>query len=254
MKREPRVTDAPEDHWVKSKSPEIVRDMFTNIAPTYDFLNHLLSLNIDKRWRNFTARRTLSTPGISKILDVCGGTGDMALALDRFARGNGQRPFIVSSDFTPAMMQIAKNKFASTSIVPSVADTTCLPFPSDSFDLVTVAFGIRNVNDTLSGLTEMARVCKPGGQIAVLEFSRTRSRLINGGFSLYFNHILPAIGKLVTKSRAYNYLSKSVDQFPEGHAFCHLMTSASGMPTTATPLSFGIATLYVTTKKVEAPY
>lgn len=243
----------PEDEWIASKSPDTVRGMFTSISPTYDALNHILSLNIDKRWRRYTAQTTLiSRPGIRRILDVCGGTGDLALALQAEAARLGLCPTIISSDFTPAMTAIAKPKFqkagSTQSILPLVADTTCLPFTDNSFDLVTVAFGIRNVVDTLGGLREMARVCSPGGQVAVLEFSKTRSPLINSGFQLYFTHILPTIGRLVTKTRAYSYLSKSVEAFPEGQQFCNMMSQATGSPTTATPLSYGIATLYLSQK------
>ncbi len=245
--------EKPEDRWVKSKSPEVVRGMFATISPTYDALNHALSLNIDKRWRRCLSRTTISAAKPQRILDVCGGTGDLALSLRAEAERQAINPVIICSDFTPQMMTIAKAKFsglpAGPTPVPLVADTTCLPFADGYFDLVTVAFGIRNVVNPLIGLKEMARVCRGGGTVAVLEFSKTRNPVIDVGFAFYFAHILPLIGKLVTGTRAYSYLSKSVEQFPEGQAFCELMSEATGSPTTARKLSFGIATLYTSVKQ-----
>jgi len=243
--------EKPEDQLVKTKSPEVVRGMFAAISPTYDLLNHAFSLNIDKQWRKRLAGTTIKQSQPRQILDVCGGTGDLALALRQEALRQGLNPNIICSDFTPQMMELARKKFVpfnQAAPMPLVADTTRLPFHNDHFDLVTVAFGIRNVVDPLVGLQEMARVCRPGGTVAVLEFSRTRNVLIDGGFDLYFSHILPAIGKLVTGTRAYSYLSKSVDQFPEGAAFCSLMSTATGSETVARRLSFGIATLYTSIK------
>lgn len=241
----------PEDAWVKSKSPEIVQGMFTDIAGTYDFLNHLLSANIDKRWRKTLAKRTIKA-GTARVLDVCGGTGDLSLALAREAGSEKLKPQIICSDFTPAMTRIAGKKFQNQgndgALVPLVADTTSLPFTDNTFDLVTVAFGIRNVVDPLAGLKEMARVCRPGGEIAVLEFSKTRNAFINWAFSFYFAYILPFIGRVVTGTRAYSYLSKSVETFPEGQEFCAMMSEATGSPTEAKKLSFGIATLYISAK------
>lgn len=226
--------------------------MFTDISPTYDLLNHLLSLNIDKRWRRALARQTVS-PSVGHILDVCGGTGDLALALAEEAHSQNIEPQIICSDFTPAMTAIADQKFASSKLGgklrPMVADTTALPFPPESFDLVVVGFGIRNVVDPVAGLMEMSRVCRRGGTVAVLEFSRTRNPLINGCFNFYFSRILPFIGRIVTGTRAYSYLSKSVASFPEGANFCNMMSHATGAPTLATKLSFGIATLYISQKQ-----
>jgi len=244
--------DLADDNLVSSKSPRRVQEMFGTISPTYDLLNHLFSLNIDKRWRNFTARQALDK-NVSDILDVCGGTGDMALALAAHAARLQGNPRIISSDFTPGMIKIGSRKFAryngTSAPVPLVADTTCLPFADNSFDVVTVAFGIRNVVNAQQGLNEMARVCRPGGTVAVLEFSETRHPLINWAFQLYFRRILPAAGRLVTGTGAYGYLSKSVAKFPEGEAFCKMLTAATSGETRARRLSFGIATLYISSKK-----
>lgn len=245
----------PEDHLVSTKSPEKVQQMFGEISGTYDFLNHLLSLNIDKRWRRRVARAVV-TPATTAILDVCGGTGDLALTLRDRAAGVGATPRIICADFTAGMMKIGQQKFraldARSQSVPAptalIADTTCLPFEDHQFDAVTVAFGIRNVVDAQQGLNEMARVCRPGGVVAVLEFSETRHPLINAGFRFYFRNVLPAIGRLVSGSRAYSYLQKSVEKFPEGEAFARMLTAATGSPTEIQRLSMGIATLYISRK------
>ncbi len=245
--------EKPEDAWVASKSREVVQEMFTAISPTYDFLNHALSFNIDKRWRRTVARRTIAS-NVHSILDVCGGTGDLSLALAAEANVQNLNPHIICSDFTPAMTELAHRKFAcaaskqAQATAALVADTTSLPFEDDSFDLVTVAFGIRNVVDPMAGLREMVRVCRPGGQVAVLEFSKTRNPLIDKAFGVYFSHILPGIGRAVTGSRAYSYLSKSVASFPEGQEFCAMLTSATGTEVSVQKLSFGIATLYLSKK------
>ncbi len=246
---------ASEDSLIQTKSPRKVRQMFSDISPTYDAMNHLLSMNIDKRWRRFVARQVVHSD-TSKILDVCGGTGDLAVALMDRASQLKATPFIVCSDFTASMMRIGRDKFTKIDSainpaqppVPLLGDTMNLPFPDDTFDLVTVAFGIRNVADADSGLREMTRVCKPGGTIAVLEFSETRHPIINGAFSLYFRHILPTIGRVVTGTRAYSYLQKSVEKFPEGEAFAAMLTEATGSTTRMNRLSFGIATLYTSRK------
>lgn len=258
MKTELPTTPSPtpEDHLVSTKSPEKVQQMFGEISGTYDFLNHLLSLNIDKRWRRRVARAVV-TADADWILDVCGGTGDLALTLRERATTIGLTPRIICADFTPGMMKIGQQKFraaakqkthAPPAPTPLIADTTCLPFGENQFDAVTVAFGIRNVVDAQAGLDEMARVCRPGGVLAVLEFSETRHPLINAGFRFYFRHVLPTIGRLVSGSRAYSYLQKSVEKFPEGEAFARMLTAATGSSTEIHRLSMGIATLYLSRK------
>jgi demethylmenaquinone methyltransferase/2-methoxy-6-polyprenyl-1,4-benzoquinol methylase len=236
-----------EDTLARTKAPRDIRGMFHEISPTYDFLNHLLSLNTDRRWRRFVAEKTL-TRETRAILDVCSGTGDLALAYSRRARRMGTEPLVVGSDFTPAMVGIARRKFCG---VPahaphaSVSDTLHLPFPDACFDLVSVAFGIRNVADTRSGLLEMRRVCRPGGRIAVLEFSQPRNAVLRWLYSAYFFTVLPWIGRLISGSRAYTYLPKSVAGFPDRAAFSALLTEVAGCAAEASPLSCGIATLYV---------
>lgn len=252
----PTANPAPpvrDDELVATKRASEVRGMFHAISPSYDFLNHLLSMNTDKRWRRFTARRVVNAD-MRDILDVCSGTGDLALALGRQAGVLGASPRIAAADFTPSMMERGGQKFAGSTApgprpLPLVGDTLRLPFSSASFDLVTVAFGIRNVADYRAGLREMARVCRPGGTIAVLEFSKPRSRAFGAIYNFYFFRVLPWIGYAITGTRAYRYLPKSVAAFPESDEFRREMTAAAGGATEAILLTFGIATLYTAKRR-----
>jgi len=235
---------------VLDKSEARVRRMFGQIAGSYDFLNHALSLNIDKRWRTTTARLVPPNPAdAAPILDLCTGTGDLALTYHRAT--NGAVP-VVGADFCHEMLVRAaeKAKRAGAAIPFVEADAQALPFPDDAFQLVTVAFGLRNVTDPDRGLREMVRVAKPGGRVAVLEFSRPRNRLIGWGYGLYFRRVLPLIGQVVSRSRenAYNYLPRSVLAFPDGDALADRMRAAGLADVWFRPLTFGVATLYVGTK------
>jgi demethylmenaquinone methyltransferase/2-methoxy-6-polyprenyl-1,4-benzoquinol methylase len=222
--------------------------MFHDIAPTYDRLNHLLSLNIDKRWRRFTAEQVM-TQDTRTVLDVCSGTGDLALAFAARADELGTTPRIISTDFTRRMCELAKPKFdaASLAIPALVGDTTRLPFGDNRFDLVSVAFGIRNVADLHGGLREMVRVCRPGGQLVVLEFSHPSTPGLRQLYQLYFLRILPAVGRLLTGTRAYTYLPNSVAAFPDTPQCAQLLKEIAGGPVQAHRLSCGIATLYIAT-------
>ncbi len=226
--------------------------MFGEIARRYDFLNHLLSLGIDRYWRWQTVRR-VPPRGSEPILDICTGTGDLALAY--YKRAKGATP-IVAADFCPEMVAIGRRKGrqagANGQMMFVEADAQKLPFPDDSFQIVSVAFGLRNVADTDQGLREMARVCRPGGQIAVLEFSMPQSRPLRGLYHWYFRHVLPRIGQAVSGSRmsAYDYLPTSVGEFPCGQALADRMRAAGLVDVGFTPLTFGVATLYVGTKPI----
>lgn len=227
-----------------------IRAMFGRIAPRYDLLNHLLSLNVDRYWRWRTTRLAppVLDPRAGPILDVCTGTGDLALAYDRAARGKVE---IVGSDFCLPMLVPAARKAARRKAADRVrfveADTQQLPFPDATFQLVAVAFGLRNVTDTDRGLAEMARVTRPGGRVAVLEFSRPRHWLFGRLYRAYFKWLLPAVGQLVSRSRdrAYSYLPASVMEFPDGEALAERMRASGLVEVTHRPLTFGIATLYV---------
>jgi demethylmenaquinone methyltransferase/2-methoxy-6-polyprenyl-1,4-benzoquinol methylase len=227
-----------------------IRRMFGHIAPSYDFLNHLLSLNIDHYWRRRVTR--LVPPGAAgPILDLCTGTGDLALAYDRAARG---RVPIVGADFCHEMLTRAiektRRQHAAGRVRYLEADAQQLPFPDNHFQIVAVAFGLRNVTDTDRGLAEMVRVTRPGGQVAILEFSQPQGRVFGRVYRFYFRHVLPLIGQAISRSKdnAYRYLPASVQQFPEGEALAERLRRPGLLSVRWQPLTFGIATLYVGTK------
>ena len=209
------------------KSDQRVRRMFASIAKRYDLLNHLLSLNIDRRWRRFTTRVAAPERG-EPVLDCCTGTADLALAYDRAA--GGQSP-IVAADFCREMLVLGRvkveNEQAAGRIILVEGDTQRLPVPSDTFGVVSVAFGLRNVRDTVRGVDEMIRAARPGGKVAILEFSRPRGRLLGGLYMAFFRHLLPRIGQALAPNadRAYDYLPRSVLQFPDGP---EMLESAGG--------------------------
>lgn len=257
-----------------------IRSMFNNIAPSYDFLNHLLSCNIDHYWRWRTTKivppvlsplsggeaptnlaplpvgegpgvRTASR--IAPILDLCTGTGDLALAYHRAAKGAVP---IVGADFCHEMLVRAEAKTKRKDIGQIrflEADAQRLPFPDDMFQITTVAFGLRNVTDTDRGIAEMVRVTQPGGRIAILEFSQPRGWLMGPMYRFYFRHILPRLGQMISRSKdnAYRYLPESVMQFPDGEALAERMRGHGLIDVHWHPMTFGIATLYVGTKKTN---
>ncbi|MEY2611286.1 MAG: Demethylmenaquinone methyltransferase [Planctomycetota bacterium] len=239
------------------KSSERVRRMFAEIAPRYDLLNHTLSLNIDKYWRKRTLDLLAPKAG-DPFLDVCTGTGDLALSAAmrlRPKREDQAKTEVVASDFCGEMLRFARSKqtkmgIDSDSLVFLEADTTQLPFVDNRFQTVSVAFGLRNVVDTMKGLREMARVCRPGGQVAVLEFSQPTFPGLKQFYQFYFRHVLPRIGNQVAKnsSEAYAYLPQSVSQFPSGEAMADMMREVPLVSVRYYPMTFGVATLYVGTK------
>jgi demethylmenaquinone methyltransferase / 2-methoxy-6-polyprenyl-1,4-benzoquinol methylase len=232
------------------KSGRRVRSMFASIAGRYDLLNHLLSLNIDRLWRRFTTRAVPPEPGVP-VLDCCTGTADLALAYDRAARGESP---IIGSDFCRPMLERGVTKVrkagASHRITLVEGDTQRLPLPDNTFGVVTVAFGLRNVSDTVRGIDEMVRVARPGGKVAILEFSRPRTRVLSGLYLFGFRQILPRVGQALAPNGhgAYEYLPISVLQFPDGQAMLDLLASRGLLDVRQYPLTFGIATLYVGTK------
>jgi demethylmenaquinone methyltransferase/2-methoxy-6-polyprenyl-1,4-benzoquinol methylase len=228
-----------------------IRRMFGAIAHRYDLLNHLLSLNIDRSWRRRTTR-LVPPQGDAPILDLCTGTGDLALAYDRAVGG---RVPIVAADFCRPMLVRATAKTAKRRASERVrfveADAQQLPFPDDTFQITCVAFGLRNVTDTDRGLAEMVRVTRPGGRVAVLEFSKPRHWLFGRAYRFYFRHLLPRVGQWFSRSpdAAYEYLPASVLEFPDYEALTARMERHGLTETRYYPLTFGIATLYVGVKK-----
>jgi demethylmenaquinone methyltransferase/2-methoxy-6-polyprenyl-1,4-benzoquinol methylase len=224
--------------------------MFGEIAGRYDLLNHLLSLNVDRYWRWRTVRAV--PPGVDgPILDLCTGTGDLALT---YYRASGGRAKIVGADFCHPMLVRGRAKGEGAGCNGQLtfveADAQRLPFPDDYFSIVCVAFGLRNVTDTDRGLNEMVRVCRPGGKVAVLEFSLPTWKPARKAYLWYFQRVLPRIGQALARNRhdAYSYLPASVGEFPCGEALAARLKQAGLAKVSFCPLTFGVATLYVGTK------
>lgn len=222
---------------------EQVADMFDNISHRYDFLNHFLSMGIDRLWREKLVKMVLQDQPQS-ILDVATGTGDLAIAL---AKTNPS--LIEGIDISEGMLSVGRKKIEKLNLSVPIhlqwGDSEDIPFPENHFDLATVAFGVRNFENPLKGLSEMYRVIKPGGRIYVLEFSQPTSFPFKQIYNLYFLHILPMWGRLVSKdASAYTYLPESVQAFPYGKAFMQLLESAGFKHTAIKQLSFGIANIY----------
>lgn len=221
-----------------------VREMFTSIAPRYDLLNHLLSFNVDRMWWRKTARRfaaVLSRPD-AVVLDLCCGTGDMTFALLRQAGESSVR--IVGADFSHAMLQRADAKSSGTPLKWIEADALCLPFPAEQFDLVTTAFGFRNLADYDAGLREIVRVLRPGGECGILDFSEPRG-IVGRCYRIYFKRVLPVIGTMISGVRGpYAYLPSSVERFPEPPEMLARMQAAGFREVSWTPYALGIAGLY----------
>lgn len=230
-----------------STSP--IAAMFDRISPKYDALNHLLSLNIDKVWRRKTAKAVAKSQP-KTILDLATGTADLAIAL---AKCNPQA-HIIGMDISEKMLEIGKEKVSKKGLANQIelrlGDAATLPFESNTFDAVTVAFGVRNFENLEHGLSEIQRVLKPNGRAVILEFSMPERFPIKQLYALYFKHLLPAIGKAVSKDgNAYSYLPLSVEQFPKPKVFLRMLAEKGLENGMAKPLSFGIATLYTSTKK-----
>ena len=221
-----------------------VREMFTSIAPRYDLLNHVLSFNVDRLWWRRTAgifASILSRPD-TRVLDLCCGTGDMTFALQHRAKESGAK--IYGADFSHAMLQRAYQKSAGTSLTWIEADALHLPFPDQSFDLLTSAFGFRNLADYDAGLREIARILRPGGECGILDFGEPRG-MAGKLYRIYFKHVLPSIGTLISGVRGpYAYLPASVERFPPPDEMLTRMKQAGFREAAWTPYTLGIAGLY----------
>ncbi len=228
----------------EQSSSVAVQEMFDSIAPRYDLLNHVLSCNIDRLWWWRAARafrRILARPE-SAILDICCGTGDMALALLRH-RAASARP-VLAVDFSHAMLVRGAAKFQNRSVVAIEADALHLPLATDSLDLITSAFGFRNLANYGAGLAEFHRVLHSGGELGILDFSEPGG-FIGKLYAFYFRHVLPAIGaRLSGMGSAYAYLPASVKRFPPPQRMMEMMREAGFIQVSWTPYSFGIAGLY----------
>jgi demethylmenaquinone methyltransferase / 2-methoxy-6-polyprenyl-1,4-benzoquinol methylase len=228
----------------KTTAAAAVRQMFTSIAPRYDLLNHVLSFNVDRVWWRRAARaftHILTRPG-SRILDLCCGTGDMTFALLRQARSS--EITLLGADFSHAMLQRACVKSHVTSLRWIEADALQLPFPNGYFDLVTSAFGFRNLADYDAGLREIVRVLKPGGECGILDFGNPGG-VLGRVYRVYFRHVLPKVGTLFSGVRGpYAYLPASVERFPDPENLRGRMRANGFAEASWTPYTFGIAGLY----------
>jgi demethylmenaquinone methyltransferase/2-methoxy-6-polyprenyl-1,4-benzoquinol methylase len=233
------------------KAPHRIAGMFDAIAGRYDFLNHLLSAGLDRRWRA-RAIRALHLTGREVVLDLCTGTADLAIAA--VTGGDRAAARVVGVDFATEMLRIGRDKLRAAGLERRIAlvrgDASRVPLAGGSADAVTIAFGIRNVEQPEQACTEMMRVLKPGGRLAILEFGLPRSPILRRAYSWYFVSVLPRIGRLVSRHPdAYTYLPASVGAFYTTDAFVALLLKSGFVDVTATPLTFGIVYLYTGEKR-----
>jgi demethylmenaquinone methyltransferase/2-methoxy-6-polyprenyl-1,4-benzoquinol methylase len=226
----------------KSKK-EQVAEMFNNISPKYDLLNHTLSLGIDILWRK-KAVRLLKPFAPKSILDIATGTGDFAVESARMSPDE-----IVGVDISEGMLEVGREKMVKKNldklITMEVGDSENLRFEDNKFDVVTVAFGVRNFENLKKGLSEMFRVTTPGGHVMIIEFSKPGRFPVKQLYNFYFRAILPKIGKLVSKDNAaYQYLPDSVAAFPDGKAFLDILNEVGYKEAKCIPLTFGISSIY----------
>lgn len=231
----------------ESSKKEEVAEMFNNISKKYDFLNHFLSLGIDRIWRR-KAIKKLKAINPERMLDIATGTGDFAIAALKL---NPKE--VIGVDISPGMLEVGKEKMKKKGydkiIQMQLGDSENLPFDSDYFDALTVGFGVRNYENLEKGLTDMLRVLRPEGKAIILEFSKPKKFPIKQLFGFYSKHLIPFFGKLISKDkRAYAYLPESVAAFPEGEDFKQIMRSIGYKNVESQLVSGGIATIYSGTK------
>lgn len=222
--------------------------MFNNISKTYDFLNHFLSLGIDKIWRKKAIKQLLADKP-KYLLDVATGTGDFAFEAIKILKPHK----VIGVDISEGMLAVAREKIEKRNLQDvfevRTGDSEKLLFDDHSFDAVTVAYGVRNFGNLQNGLADMLRVIKPGGKVVILEFSKPIAFPVKQGYYFYFNYITPAIGKLFSKdASAYKYLPESVAAFPDGGDFIELMKKVGYQHTKCMRLAFGICSIYTGVK------
>jgi len=228
-----------------SKAPDRIASMFDAIAGRYDLLNHLLSAGIDRRWRK-RAVRALSLTGAEQVLDLCTGTGDLAVEAVT-ARPGAAR--VVGLDFAGAMLNVARGKLRGAGLGRRVAlvraDATWIPLRDAAVDAVTIGFGIRNVEDVPAACREMCRVLKPGGRLAILEFAVPTAPGVSACYLWYLRHVLPRIGRAISRhDAAYGYLPASIDTFATPDEFVKILRHMGFCDISAVPLTFGSVILY----------
>lgn len=231
---------------------EGVRKLFDKIAPDYDKLNHILSLNIDKGWRKKAVCELADEDRPLKVLDVACGTADFTIEI---ARKVAEGSEVTGIDISEGMMAVGREKIQKAGVAAalSVADCEALPYEADTFDRISVGFGVRNFEHLELGLSEMFRVLAPGGKLVILELSIPSNAFIRWCYKLYFLKVLPAIGGLVSGNRgAYEYLPASVLRFPTPDKFIGMLKGAGFATVSHTPLTFGICRMYVGKKSVSA--
>ena len=226
---------------------EQVAQMFDNISENYDGLNRVISLGIDVKWRKKVVK-IVGENNPKQILDIATGTGDLALMM---ASLNPER--IIGLDISSGMLEVGKRKIdkakLSNKIEMIVGDSEEMPFKDDTFDAITVSFGVRNFANLYKGIKEISRVLKPDGVLVILETSNPTKFPFKQGYKLYTNLFLPIVGKLFSKDKvAYSYLSESANSFPFGEAFNNILQKNGFNNTEHTPITFGVATIYIASK------
>ena len=230
------------------KSPARIAAMFDGIARRYDFLNHLLSAGLDRRWRA-SAIRAMHLPASARVVDLCAGTADFAIAAARASPGTE----VLGVDFAAGMLAIGRQKVHAAGLHDRVrlvrGDAMTIPVRDEWADGATIGFGIRNVLDPIVSLHELARVIKPGGTLAILEFGEPVVPGVRAVYNWYFQQVLPRLGRLVSHhDSAYSYLPASVGSFPRPETFAAMISSQGFVEVTAVPMSLGIVYLYIATR------
>ena len=230
---------------IETKKKQVTK-MFDNIADSYDFLNHTLSLGMDNIWRKTAIKKLRNNP--DTILDIATGTGDFAISATKYTNAK-----ITGIDISQGMLDVGVEKISKKGLTDRIqlqlADSENLPFHNNSYDAITAGFGVRNFEDLNKGLSEMYRTLKPGGIVAILEPSEPTYFPLKQFYKLYFHYVLPFIGGLISKDKnAYTYLPDSVSAFPTGNNFVNELVKVGFKKSKHTPLTFGIVSLYIAIK------